>query len=93
MECLIANDEPLQLNILEMLFKNTDFRVTCARNGFEAFDLVQQKFKVEQKSYNLIVLDLHMPIADGFEAIKNINQLYEDNNLFQMEKDCSSNDH
>lgn len=49
---------------------------------------MQQKFKVEKKNYNLIILDLHMPIADGFEAIKNIKQLYEDNNLFKLEKEC-----
>ena len=61
--------------------------MTSARNGFEAFDLVQQKFKIEKKSFNLIILDLQMPIADGFEAIKNIKQLYEDNNLFKLDQE------
>lgn len=42
--CLIANDELLQLSILEFSFKNFGFIVETAQNGFEAFEIVQKNF-------------------------------------------------
>ena len=36
--------------------------------------------------FDLIVLDLNMPISDGYEACKNIVNLYADNKkLFKMQ--------
>lgn len=84
LKCLIANDETLQLNILESMFSNQNFQVMTARNGHEAFELVQKKFKESHMSFDLVVLDLNMPIADGYEAIKNINSLYANPNIFNF---------
>ena len=33
--------------------------------------------------FDVIILDLNMPITDGYEACKKINQMYDDNNLLQ----------
>lgn len=87
LNCLIANDEVMQLSILEQLFKNENFKVMTSRNGFEAFEYVQRNFKENNMSFDLIILDLNMPIADGYEAIKNINNLYENHNLFKVTQD------
>jgi CheY-like chemotaxis protein len=35
--------------------------------------------------FDVIILDLNMPISDGFEACKKINQLYDDVKLFKKE--------
>lgn len=35
-KCLIANDDEMQLSILDMLFQSAKFEVHLARNGFEA---------------------------------------------------------
>jgi len=32
-KCLVANDDPLCLAILEAIFDKLDFRVVCASNG------------------------------------------------------------
>lgn len=83
MRCLIANDEQLQLSILEMSFQNFGFVVETAQNGFEAFEIVQKNF-YKGIPFDLIILDLNMPIADGYEAIKNINNLFDDNKLMNL---------
>lgn len=36
--CLIANDEPMQLMVIEALFEKTGFAVETAINGYEAFE-------------------------------------------------------
>lgn len=43
---------------------------------------------MQEKSshFDVIVLDLNMPIASGFEAIKNINNLYDEKTkLFKLD--------
>ena len=70
------------------MFISYDFKVTCARNGFEAFEEVIKSLREDRQPYDLIVLDLNMPIADGYEAIKNIKNLYNDTNkLFKLESE------
>ena len=45
-------------------------------NGFEAFEMVKNK------QYDLIVLDLNMPIMNGYQAANKITTFYEKNFLF-----------
>ena len=42
---LIANDEAMQLYILQVLFLKHDFEVTTAINGHEAYEIVSQSLK------------------------------------------------
>ena len=66
-----------------MAFQNFGFTVETAQNGFEAFEIVQKNF-YKGIPFDLIILDLNMPIADGYEAIKNINHLFDDNKLLNL---------
>lgn len=76
----------MQLTILQNMFISYDFKVHCARNGFEAFEEVIKSLREDRQPFNLIILDLNMPIADGYEAIKNIKNLYNDTNkLFKLD--------
>ena len=38
--------------------------------------------------FDLIVLDLNMPISDGYETCKNILQKYDDSQMFKIEGRC-----
>ena len=40
MHCLIANDEPMQLCVIEFMFKKNKFITKLAHNGCEAYNLV-----------------------------------------------------
>ena len=56
-------------------------KVDQATNGKEAVDLVklnENKNKGKSLYYDLILLDLDMPICDGYEACSKIKQFYED---------------
>jgi CheY-like chemotaxis protein len=39
----------------------------------------KENFRAEADMYDLIILDLNMPISDGYEACSKILKLYEDN--------------
>jgi len=72
---LIADDNDSNIYVLEMLVDEwfedneiTDYCVDSALNGKEAIN------KVETTSYDLIFLDIMMPVMDGFEALKIIRE-------------------
>ena len=47
-------------------------------------------FMAQVQMYDLVILDLNMPISDGYEACQKICQLYEDIKFFQKIDEGSS---
>ena len=54
--------------------------VTTAINGHQAFEILNKSL-----DFDLVVLDLHMPISDGYETCANIVKLYQNENIFISE--------
>ena len=63
---LIADDNPINGLIARRALESSGFVVTVAGTGREALDVV------EQISPDLILMDLRMPIMDGFEATRHM---------------------
>ena len=57
---LIVDDEPLNVDYLEQELEDLGYTTTSAKNGREALD------KVSAQAPDLILLDVMMPIMDGF---------------------------
>jgi serine phosphatase RsbU (regulator of sigma subunit) len=60
---LIVDDEPLNIDYLEQELEDLDYEVLSARNGQEALELVDSQLP------DMILLDIMMPIMDGFEVL------------------------
>ncbi len=65
---LIVEDNDINLEVAMYLLKETEAHVEIARNGFEAVE------KVRQKTYDAILMDIQMPVMDGYEATKIIRK-------------------
>ena len=63
---LLAEDNPINQEIALSLLEKTQARVTIAANGFEATDLAQEHH------FDLILMDIQMPMMDGIAATKSI---------------------
>ncbi len=63
---LIADDNPINALIARRAMESSGFTATVVSTGREALDAV------EQISPDLILMDLRMPIMDGFEATKKL---------------------
>ena len=50
--------------------------VNKAHNGQEAVEIAMADY------YDIIIMDLNMPIMDGYDACKKIKKFYEDNRIF-----------
>ncbi|MEL6718621.1 MAG: ATP-binding protein, partial [Bacteroidota bacterium] len=66
---LLAEDNLLNQKIALTILQKHGATVTIANNGKEALELVQQQ------DFDLVLMDLHMPVMDGFEAIDRIKKL------------------
>jgi len=67
---LIVNDNFPLLNMLADMLEE-DFNVRTANNGLEALDIVIAN---PRNYFDVIVLDINMPIMDGFETYEKINK-------------------
>ncbi|MEK6593499.1 MAG: response regulator [Pseudomonadota bacterium] len=65
---LIAEDEPSIVRALEFLLKNAGYDVAVAYDGNEALRMI------ESSPPDLLVLDIMLPIVNGFEVCRRIRE-------------------
>ena len=62
---LIAEDDPMSTLLLKRNFKDENFCIYCAENGWEAVELVRHHPEI-----NLVLMDIKMPVMNGYEATR-----------------------
>lgn len=68
MRILVVDDSPQNLFLIESILQEDDHEILLATNGKMALDMV------EQSPPHIILLDVMMPLMDGFEVTKRIRQ-------------------
>jgi CheY-like chemotaxis protein len=66
LKILIVEDEVLIRTLLNEYLSNSPHRITNAINGQEAVELVQSN------EFDLVIMDLRMPVMDGYSATQKI---------------------
>lgn len=72
MKVLLAEDNVLNMEIADFICENEGMIVTKAWNGKEALELFEQ---AEPGTFDIILMDLMMPVMSGLETAKNIRSL------------------
>ncbi|NJN46711.1 MAG: response regulator [Candidatus Competibacteraceae bacterium] len=67
---LIVDDESINVQLISDHLSSNHYQIWVARNGLAALELLQTK------KPDLVVMDLMMPIMNGFEATRRIRQHY-----------------
>jgi CheY-like chemotaxis protein len=70
---LIAEDDDINYMFIEYLFNNSKHKLVRAINGQEAVDIINK-----DTNFDIILMDLKMPIMSGFEATKIIKSIAPD---------------
>ena len=69
MNILVVEDEKALAHALELKLRHEGFTVTCVGNGQECVDAVQGQ------QFDVVLLDLIMPVMDGFQVLEHLRQL------------------
>ncbi|MCD4737366.1 MAG: response regulator [Bacteroidales bacterium] len=69
---LVAEDEMSNFELVKAIFYNTDVNLIHAINGEEAVSILKEK---AGKGIDLILMDIRMPVMNGFEATKVIKRI------------------
>jgi len=67
-EVLVAEDFPLNQDVVRLMLSETRFRPTFANNGQEALET----YSATPQKFSLILMDVSMPVMDGYECTKKI---------------------
>jgi PAS domain S-box-containing protein len=67
---LVAEDEELNFKVIEIGLQKTKATILRAKNGKEAIDILAIN------DIDIILMDIQMPVMNGYEALINIKQLH-----------------
>ncbi len=67
---LLVEDVEINREILMVLLNSTGLEIVCAENGQDGVD----KFLARDKEYDAILMDVQMPVMDGYEATRLIRE-------------------
>ncbi|KAB8301294.1 hypothetical protein EYC80_003176 [Monilinia laxa] len=68
---LCVDDNPINLRLLRAYFRKLQFEITCAENGAVAFE----KYRLKANGFDLVFMDISMPICDGYQSTRMIRSL------------------
>jgi CheY-like chemotaxis protein len=86
---LIVDDSVAIMKMLSMMFKKLGYTVSTAMHGKAAVDIITDAFAIQQtnsdeetrikpkekSNIDIILMDIQMPVMNGFEAMKHIRHL------------------
>jgi len=72
---LVVEDNFINQKLIDNILKNFNIKVTIANNGLEALNLRKKR------EFDIIFMDIQMPIMSGVEATKKILEYERENNL------------
>ncbi len=69
---IVAEDSSVIQNLTKKILTQMNYEISSVKNGQQVLDLL------EEDTYDLILLDIHMPVMDGMECATRIRNLSSD---------------
>jgi len=77
LKVLVAEDNPINQKLIKITLEQMGIKVVLSNNGLEAFN----KYSINPENYDLIFMDIQMPVMDGIEATHEILDFEEEEEI------------
>ncbi|MCL2262444.1 MAG: ATP-binding protein, partial [Defluviitaleaceae bacterium] len=74
-EILVCEDNHLNQQVISEHLSRVGLKTVIANNGKEGVDIIADRIKNGKKSFDLIFMDIQMPVMDGLKAVAKIIEL------------------
>jgi CheY-like chemotaxis protein len=91
-EILFCEDNQMNQQVLAEHLERVGIKADIAENGREGYNMVKRRLNKGEKPYDLIFMDIHMPVMDGIEASSLINELNTGTPIVAMTANVMSHD-
>jgi signal transduction histidine kinase/CheY-like chemotaxis protein len=91
-EILVCEDNIMNQRVIREYLSKVGLKTVIAENGKEGVETVLSRKENGKKPFDLIFMDIHMPIMDGLEAASKINEMQTGTPIVAMTADIMSND-
>ncbi len=81
---LVVDDHEDVLNSVAKILRRAGASVETAMHGAQALDKVSSRLAQEESEYDLILLDMHMPVLSGFQAVQQLRRRSYTGPVFAM---------
>jgi len=91
-EILICEDNAMNQQVICEYLTRVGLKTVVAENGKDGVDIVRRRMEKGIKPFDLIFMDIHMPVMDGLEAAPKINSLQTGTPIVAMTANIMSTD-
>jgi len=91
-EILLCEDNPMNQQVVYEHLARVGLNTVIADNGQKGYDLVKKRYDNNEKQFDLIFMDMHMPVMDGLEAAEKIKELHTGVPIVAMTANIMFND-
>jgi len=91
-EVLLCEDNPMNQQVVYEHLARVGLTTIIADNGQKGYELVKKRQDNNEKQFDLIFMDMHMPVMDGLEASEKIKELHTGVPIVAMTANIMFND-
>ena len=91
-EVLVCEDNAMNQQVICEHLKRVGLQSVVAKNGKEGVDIVRGRVEKGEKPFDLIFMDIHMPVMDGLEAASIITGLQTGTPIVAMTANIMASD-
>ncbi len=78
---LLADDSPTVVKMISMMLMQQHHQVTVAENGDVAIQRIKQHWEEHGMGFDMVLMDLQMPVLDGLAATRRYRRWEKENNI------------